>query len=234
VPSTETEGPALRELRDDPGSRRSFLRMGGAGAAGALAALLAACGDDGSKAAAPAAMAATPSQSGGGDVAIVNYALTLEHIEADFDAQVIDSGEIRDRKIAELAKQIGEHERDHVDVLTGTVRQLGGMPAAKPRTAFEKVLEAGPTTILRTAATVENLGAAAYLGQAGRIESKEILAAALSIHSVEARHAAALNELVGRGFRGRNQLEGSLPSGAFAAPLSMAQVLKRVRPFLAS
>jgi rubrerythrin len=233
VPSTETEGPALRELRDDPGSRRSFLRWGGAGAAGTLAALLAACGDDGSGAAAPAAMAA-PGPSGGGDVAIVNYALTLEHIEADFYAQVIDSGVIRDRKVAELARQIGEHERDHVEALTGTVQKLGGTPAKKPRTAFGKVLEAGPATILRTAATVENLGAAAYLGQAGRIQSKEILAAALSIHSVEARHAAALNELVGRGFRGMDQLEGSLPSGAFAAPLSMAQVLKRVKPFLAS
>ncbi len=234
MPSTETEQPALRELRDDPGSRRSFLRMGGAGAAGALAAVLAACGDEGSGAAAPAAMAAAPKQSGGGDLAIVNYALTLEYIEADFYAQVIDSGAIRDRKIADLAKAIGEHERDHVEALTATVKKLGGTPAKKPMTAFGKVLDAGATTILRTAATVENLGAAAYLGQAGRIQSKEILAAALAIHTVEARHAAALNELVGRGFRGANQLEGSLPSGAFAAPMSMAQVLKKVKPFLAS
>ena len=47
--------------------------------------------------------------------------------------------------------------------------------------------------MLETAAAVENLGAAAYLGQARRIQTKEILAAALSIHTVEARHAAALN-----------------------------------------
>jgi rubrerythrin len=236
MPTTETDGPALRELRDDPGSRRSFLRMSGAGAAGALGMLLAACGDDGSGAAAPAAMASTgaAAQTAGGDVEIVNYALTLEYIEADFYRQVIASGAIRDRKIAELAKSIGEHEQAHVEALRGTVRSLGGRPAAKPRTNFDSVLEGGATRILRTAATVENVGAAAYLGQAGRIKSKEILAAALSIHSVEARHAAALNELVGRGYRGMDQLEGSLPSGAFAAPLSMAQVLKRVKPFLAS
>ena len=51
--------------------------------------------------------------------------------------------------------------------------------------------------MLRLAATIENGGAAAYLGQANRIRDKEVLAAALSIHSVEARHAATLNGLVG-------------------------------------
>jgi hypothetical protein len=85
-----------------------------------------------------------------------------------------------------------------------------------------------------TAATVENLGAAAYLGQAGNIKSKAILAAALSIHSVEARHAAALNELVGRGFGGKGGLEGSLPDGPFGKPMDMASVLKAVAPFIAS
>ena len=78
--------------------------------------------------------------------------------------------------------------------------------------------------VLETAATVENLGAAAYLGQAGRIESKDILAAALSIHCVEARHAAALNRLVGKSI---------VPDGAFAKPASMDEVLPKVKPFLA-
>ena len=48
-------------------------------------------------------------------------------------------------------------------------------------------------SVTKLAAAVENLGAAAYLGQAGNIKSKEILAAALAIHSVEARHAATIN-----------------------------------------
>ena len=59
------------------------------------------------------------------------------------------------------------------------------------------MIAGGPQKILETAAAVENLGAAAYLGQAGNIKDKEILAAALAIHSVEGRHAAALNTLVG-------------------------------------
>ena len=71
---------------------------------------------------------------------------------------------------------------------------------------------------------MENLGAAAYLGQAGRIQSKEVLAAALAFHSVRGRHAAALNSVVGKTI---------VPDGAFAKPASMEEVLPKVQPFLA-
>jgi rubrerythrin len=228
------EAAALDELRDDPSSRKKFLKMaGGAGAAGALSLLLAACGKDDKKtgsAAGGAAAADTQASTAkpGGDVEIVNYALTLEYLEADFYRQVIDSGVITNAKVVSLAKRFGETEQAHVDALTQAVKSLGGTPANKPETRFQPVIDGGPTKILQTAAAVENLGAAAYLGQAGRIKDKKILAAALSIHSVEARHAAALNELIGRGFK------GSLPDGAFAKPQSMAQVLKQVQPFIAS
>ncbi|HWH44373.1 MAG TPA: ferritin-like domain-containing protein, partial [Thermoleophilaceae bacterium] len=82
-----------------------------------------------------------------------------------------------------------------------------------------------PETILETAASVENLGAAAYLGQAGRIKDKEILAAALAIHTVEGRHAAALNTLVGKSV---------VPDGPFAKPATMDEVLEAVKPFIAA
>jgi hypothetical protein len=111
--------------------------------------------------------------------------------------------------------------------------KLGGKPVASPKTAFEAVIKKGPKTILETAAVVENLGAAAYLGQAGNIKNKEVLAAALAIHTVEARHAAALNILVGRGFGGKGGLEGALPDGAFGKPMDMKAVLAAVKPFLA-
>jgi hypothetical protein len=79
--------------------------------------------------------------------------------------------------------------------------------------------------VLTLAATIENAGAAAYLGQANRIRDKEVLAAALSIHSVEARHAATLNGLVGL---------PPTPQGSFAAPLSMEEVLTTVQQFIVS
>ena len=158
-----------------------------------------------------------------GDLEIVQYALTLEHLETDFYNAVIDAGVIKNKALAETAKMIRDNEQEHVDALTGTVKQLGGKPM-RPKTNFDAVLEGGEKMVLETAATVENLGAAAYLGQAGRIKSKEILAAALAIHSVEGRHAAALNSVVGKTI---------VPDGAFAKPASMAEVLPKVKPFLA-
>lgn len=107
--------------------------------------------------------------------------------------------------------------------MRATVKDLGGTPE-KPKTNVDSVIQGGPDMVLETAATVENLGAAAYLGQAGRIKSKDVFAAALSIHSIEARHAAALNSVVGKTI---------VPDGAFAKPASMDEVLAKVKPFLA-
>ena len=226
----QNEPAAIDELRDDPHSRKRFLKMvGGVGAAGALSLLIAACGDDDDDESSSSTSTTDSMGNSGGalksDLEIVNYALTLEYLEADFYAQVIASGEVTDKKVAELAKSIGRNEEEHVEALTATVKQLGGTPAKKPKTKFEDVIAGGPQKILETAAAVENLGAAAYLGQAGNIKDKEILAAALAIHSVEGRHAAALNTLVG---------ETIVPDGAFAKPASMDEVLKAVKPFIAA
>jgi len=147
---------------------------------------------------------------------------------------VLKSGVIKDPKVGSLAKKFGQTEQEHVDALIATAKKLGGTPAAKPKASFDSVIEKGPSAILKAAADVENLGAAAYLGQAANIKSKEILAAALAIHSVEARHAAALNQLIGRGFGGKGGLKGSLPDGAFAKPMDKAAVLKAVQPYLTS
>jgi ferritin-like protein len=206
---------------DAPTSRKRFLTLGAAGAAGAL---LAACGRAGDKR--PAARD-TPKGMSGGDVAVLNFALTLEYIESDFYEAVVGSGVVKDRTVLELAKRFGETERLHVGALSFAVLGLGGKPAARPKTTFDEVLAGGPRKVLDTAAMVENLGAAAYLGQAARLRDKEQLARALSIHTVEARHAAALNSLAGKGFR------GALPDGAFAKPLAMDEALRAVKPFIA-
>ena len=216
---------AIEELERDDASRKRFLKMmGGAGAASAFAVFMAACGSNDDSGAGAKPKKQSGSGGGGGqDLEIVQYALTLEHLETDFYAAVLASGVVKDKKLGEVAKMIHANEQAHVDALTGTVKQLGGKPK-KPKTTFDAVIEGGMQKVLETAATVENLGAAAYLGQAGRIKSKEVLAAALSIHTVEARHAAALNSVVGKTI---------VPDGAFAKPASMAQVLPKVKPFLA-
>ncbi|MEO6208385.1 MAG: ferritin-like domain-containing protein [Candidatus Limnocylindrales bacterium] len=237
-----TDGSALKELTEDPSSRKRFLKaVGGGGAAAALGILIAACGGDdekdsstsGSSPSTTTTDAKKPSDSDTkGDLEIVNYALTLEYLEAQFYADVIASGVIKDKTIGAVAQKFGETEQQHVDALIATVKQLGGTPADKPKASFQSVIDGGPKMILETAATVENLGAAAYLGQAGKIKNKEVLAAALAIHTVEARHAAALNAVIGAGFQGSGPLNGTVPDGAFAKPMDMDAVLEAVKPFL--
>jgi hypothetical protein len=229
--ATEEQGQtAVRRLATSPVSRRRF--MAATGGAGALSALLVACGDDGGGG--DGTMSSTTDSSmggasddealaafGKGDVGIVNYALTLEYLEAAFYDAVIASKLFKGGDL-ELIRTFGADEKAHVAALTATARKLGAKPAARPKTMFP--LD-DAQSVLELAATVENLGAAAYLGQAARIESDEILAAALSIHTVEGRHAAALNTLTDQSF---------VPDGAFAKPADAQTVLDQVQPFIVS
>ncbi len=228
---------ALRELADDPSSRKRFFKMlGGAGAVSAATVFLAACGDDEKKASAkPAASdAKADANDNTSDLEILNYALTLEFLEAEFYSGVIASGLVKDPKVVSIAKKFGSTEQEHVDALAATIKKLGGKPVSAPKSNFGPTFDKGLKATLEAAADVENLGAAAYLGQAGSIKNKEVLAAALAIHSVEARHAAALNILVGRGFGdGKGGLEGALPDGPFGKPMDDKAVLAAVKPFLA-
>ena len=158
---------------------------------------------------------------GKGDVGILNYALTLEYLETAFYADVAKSGLFEGSDLATIRK-FGKEEAEHVTALTAFVKKLGGKPAPRPKTEFPLK---SAKSVLELAGTVENLGANAYLAEAAKIESPEVLAAALSIHSVEGRHAAALNTLLG---------ESITPDGAFAVPAEAPEVLKSVEPFIVS
>jgi hypothetical protein len=240
----ETTGPGVVEqLARDDVERKRFLKMagrkmGGAAAATGLAAFIAACGSSSSSSSSSAASGApgsggttasaggaattssmSSSSTGTSDLDIVNYALTLEYLETQFYADVVKSGLFKGKTLSVL-KSFGAEEAQHVVALHKTAMSMG-KPAAKPTGKFP-LKDAASVTKL--AATVENLGAAAYLGQAPAIQSKDVLAAALSIHSIEARHAATLNTLL---------KHSPTPDGAFAKPMSMAQVLAVVKPFIA-
>jgi rubrerythrin len=232
-PATEEAGPqpagALDVLARDPSERKKFLKMvgrgvGGAAAASSLAAFIAACGSSSSSSTSSTGSTtttpATTASANTGDIAIVNYALTLEYLETEFYKKVIKSG-LFSGKVQDLLKTIGAQEQTHVDALKATVKTLGGTPAAKPNGKFPV---SNATAVAKLAATVENLGASAYLGQAGNIVNPMVLGAALSIHTVEARHAAILNTLTNQSIT---------PDGAFAKPMTMSQVLAAVQPFLA-
>jgi len=216
-------GIVERLVRDDV-DRKRFLRMAGsAGAASFGAFVLAACGSSSKTASTPATTAAvstTSSSGAGGDLAILNYALTLEYLETEFYGKVVASGFFTG-KVGSLIKDFGSQEMTHVEALKGAVEKLGGTPAAKPEGKFPIT---SATQVAMLAYTVENLGASAYLGQAPYIQNAEVLASALAIHSVEARHAATLGTLVKKSVT---------PDGAFAVPADMSTVLAAVKPFLA-
>ncbi|HSR95273.1 MAG TPA: ferritin-like domain-containing protein [Solirubrobacterales bacterium] len=224
--AVEKEANALSRVARDPVSRRKFIALGGGSAA---AAFLVACGSgsgSGSTTTTAAGSAAggeavIEEKFGKGDVGILNYALTLEYLETAFYADVVKSGLFKGSDLATIRK-FGSEEAEHVTALTAFVKKLGGKPAPKPKTQFPLK---SAKSVLELAGTVENLGAAAYLGQAGNIRSAEVLAATLSIHSVEGRHAATLNTLLG---------EPITPDGAFAVPAGAAEVLKSVEPFIVS
>jgi hypothetical protein len=219
-------GIVERLVRDDV-NRKRFLRMvGGAGATSFGAFVLAACGSSSktestaTTAAAPATTSTASSSSASGDIAILNYALTLEYLEREFYAKVVAAGLFKG-SVGSLIKSFGSQEATHVEALKGAVSKMGGTPAANPNGKFP--IESA-TQVAGLAYTVENLGAAAYLGQAGNIQSPEVLATALAIHSVEARHASTLGTLVKKSLT---------PDGAFAKPMDMSMVLAAVKPFLA-
>jgi rubrerythrin len=226
-PPTDTApqpaGIVERLVRDDL-DRKRFLKMAGsAGAASFGAFVMAACGSSkkaASTAAAPASTATSSASSSSGDVAILNYALTLEYLETAFYEKVVAAGLFKG-KVGGLIKSFHQQEASHVAALKAAVMKLGGTPAAMPASKFP--IESA-TQVAQLAYTVENLGAAAYLGQAGAIKSPEVLASALAIHSVEARHAATLATLVKKSIT---------PDGAFAKPADMSTVLAAVKPFLA-
>jgi Ferritin-like domain len=126
------------------------------------------------------------------DVAILNYALTLEYLQAAFYTEAERLGAIKG-KLKAIPPQLGAVERAHVTAIKGV---LGRAAAKRPAFDFHGVTE-NQAAFLRTAVAFEDLATAAYKAQAARIKSPALLAAAISIHSVEARHAAWMRFLAG-------------------------------------
>jgi rubrerythrin len=170
----DTDG-ALREAGENAGiSRATFL---GGTVAGAVAAF---------------AMAPTAEAAGNHDVAVLNFALVLEYMQSSFYTEA-ERVKALHGKAEDAATRVGAVERAHVKAF----KELLGRKAIKrPVFNFRGTTEA-ERPFLKTAVAFEDLAVAAYKGQAPRLRSKRVLAAAVSIHSVEARHAAWMRFLFG-------------------------------------
>jgi rubrerythrin len=156
------------------------------------------------------------------DIEILNYALTLEFLEADFYRQGLDNigreeltntvldnlsqdkrpdtGSIAtfhdklQEQLYEDLETIRDHEIDHAETLAGVIESLDAEPVAEPEFEFGEAVEE-PAAFIATGAALEDTGVSAYAGAAPFIEDAGLVPPALSIHSVEARHASFLRVL---------------------------------------
>jgi Ferritin-like domain len=181
---------AVRETAEAAGlDRGDFLRRGALAGAGFVAGGVLFTGLT-----SPAEAAiSTRRRSRANDVKIGNYALTLEYLEAAFYERALANDAFTDDRVRRFAQVTGEHEAEHVRALRGL---LGSRAVKRPAFDFGDTVT-DPAKFVATAQVLEDTGVAAYAGQGPNILQKPIVQAALSIHSVEARHAAWIRFLAG-------------------------------------
>jgi Ferritin-like domain len=210
---------AIREQGDavSGDTRLDFIRKGalGAGAVVGGGALLGVVGP----AAAAGPNTRPPKAFGKGDIGILNFALTLEYLEAAFYTEALNAGAVKDPLVAAFLKTVEKDERAHVSYLK---KALGAKAVKKPKFDFKGTTK-DEAKFRATSQVLENTGVHAYLGQAKNISSKTILGAAGSILTIEARHASVI------GFLNSNTPKGIAPDGPFDKPFSAAAVLKAVK-----
>jgi hypothetical protein len=224
--ATLTEAPPPRE---EPGaedlggslSRRGMLRLSTSmGAAAALGAGLAACGKKTKTG--PPAQQPSPNpvnRFGQGDAGVMKYLLTIDLLQLDLYRSALRRANLRGRARG-LFQRFEQHELEHVDLLRGLVNQMAGDAPRDPKGVFAI---GSAEEVVRFTARFEALGAAAYLAQVGNLQDESLLETLLTIHSVEARQAAALSELAGG---------PPSPDGAFGKPRTQVEVARRIDPLL--
>ncbi|HTU30126.1 MAG TPA: ferritin-like domain-containing protein [Solirubrobacteraceae bacterium] len=126
------------------------------------------------------------------DLAILNFALALEYLQASFYTEAERVGALHG-PLAQQARVVGSHERAHVAALRAV---LGRQAIARPRFDFRGTTD-DPKSFRATAVALEDLSVGAYKEQLPRINSDHYLAAAVAIQSVEGRHAAWIRRLAG-------------------------------------
>jgi rubrerythrin len=144
------------------------------------------------------------------DIDILNYALTLERLEAAFYRRVLNRFNERDFERADVFNGLGSylrsrvykdfqrisnHEDTHVKTLVEVIKQLGHRPV--PQSEYNFGIRSVGSAV-RTAMMLENTGVRAYDGAIAHIFDASLLTAGATIATVEARHASYLN-LLNRG-----------------------------------
>jgi hypothetical protein len=198
----------------DADTRGAFLRKAGVGV-GALAAGGAFAGTIPSI----ARGAAVPAS----DIAILNFALTLEYLEAEFYAQANRNGIFGSNKeLFRFSQVVAQHEATHVTFLK---KVLGAKAVAKPKFDFKDTVT-NPAKFAATAQVLEDTGVHAYLGQVPNIKTKTVLLGAGRILPVEARHAAWIRDIR---FSGGTTSPTTPAPAAFEDGFTKAKILAAVK-----
>ncbi len=161
----------------------------------------------------------------GSDLDVLNYALTLEHLEYAFYRDGVKQYDLgKDAFGADIGKRLTEirdHEKAHVDTLTKVIKGMNGTPVKEATYDFGYT---DAKSFLATAAALENTGVMAYDGAGHYLKSADLLTAAGGIVAVEARHASYLNLVT-----------GAVPFPAsFETPKTKAEILAIAGPFIKS
>ncbi|MGH2944502.1 MAG: ferritin-like domain-containing protein [Solirubrobacteraceae bacterium] len=209
---------AVRELADQAGfGRADFLRRGALAGGGVLAGGVLAGEFLGT-----AEARISSRRSVANDVKILNFALTLEFLEAAFYKQAVANDAFSNDLYRRFGQVVAEHEATHVAFLKKT---LGSKAIKEPKFDFKDTVT-DPAKFAATAQVLEDTGVGAYLGQATRIKQAPVLKAAATIVTVEARHASWIRVLNGGG--SSTAPEGLPAPASFDKPKSERQVLSAV------
>jgi hypothetical protein len=212
----ETHHDAIEAL-DEGDSRRGFLKKAGLGGAAVMGsgALLSALTPAGAMAA--SGKGRPPAKFGKGDIGILNYALTLEYLEAAFYNEATKNKVAKGAQESAFLKRTTADENAHVAFLK---KALGKKAVGAPKVDFGDATSKAKW--IPTSFVLENTGVHAYSGQVLNISTPSTVAAAASILTVEARHASVAGLLM------KATPKDISPEGAFDTPLTAAQVLKAV------
>jgi Ferritin-like domain len=212
----ETHHDAMEAL-DSGDTRLSFLKKAGlaGGAVMGSGALLAALTPAGAMAA--SGKGRPPASFGKGDIGILNYALTLEYLEAAFYNECTKNKVAKGAQESAFLKTATTDENAHVAFLK---KALGSKATAAPKVEFGSATS--KANWIATSYALENTGVHAYSGQVLNISNPAYVAAAASILTIEARHASVAGLLM------KPTEKNMTPNGPFDTPYTAAEVLKAV------